>query len=779
VLREPMFALLLGAAALYVILGELRDALVLAGSMAVILAITVVQQRRTERALDSLRDLSSPRALVVRDGREMPIAGLDVVRGDLLVLREGDRIPADATLVEAHDFQVDESLVTGESVPVPKQDEDVYAGTLVARGTGRAVVTATGSRSQLGRIGESLLSVQRGRTALESEVARMVRYVAAIGIGACIFAAIAFATTRGDWIGGVLAGLTLAMALVPEEFPVVLTVFLALGAWRIAKHGVLTRHLAAIETLGEATVLCCDKTGTLTENRMALAEVGRGARWTGADALDGADAEVVATAALACEIAPFDPMERALVTAAERWSVTGRADSLEKRYPLADGFLAVAHCWRLADGSGGLAMKGAPETVLALCRIRASRRDAEASAAREAADRGLRVLAVAQARCDGPWRASPHEYDWTFLGFVALADPIRPSVPAAIALCRKAGIRVIMITGDHPGTARAIARSSGLDASQVVTGPEIASLDDATLDATAKRAQVFARVRPEQKLRLVESLRRCGDVVAMTGDGVNDAPALKAAHIGVAMGRRGTEVAREAASLVLLEDDFTSLVGTVRLGRRIYENIRNAMRYLVAVHVPLAGMAFFPLVAGWPAFLYPVHVVFLEFVIDPACSLVFEAERSDSHVMERPPRGTGEPLFSRPQLALGVILGLGVLAAVAVVLAHAHASGRSDEAARTLAFTTLVAGNIALIFANRSHALTLFEMATHENRPLWWVVPITAAALIAAIYIPAASEIFRFEPVPPGDAALAAAMGFASVLWYDLYKISRRRDATT
>ena len=789
VAREPMFLLLIAAATIYLVLGDLREALVLAASIVVVMAITVVQERRTERTLERLRDLSSPRALVVRDGHELRIAGSEVVRGDLIVLREGDRVAADARLVESHDLLVDESLLTGESVPVakspalgplPRENENVFSATLVVKGHARAEVTATGPRSELGRIGASLAGVESGKTSLERETARLVRILATIGLALCVVVAILYIATRGDVLAGILAGLTLAMAVLPEEFPVVLTVFLALGAWRIAKHGVLTRRLPAVEMLGAATVLCCDKTGTLTENRMTVVEAWMHGTWRLAQSWGADEAPLLATAALACEEDPFDPMERAILEAAERRAPPAahlaQKAELERRYPLAEGFLAVGHGWRLASGHARLAMKGAPETVIALCERAPEARAAALEAAAAGAARGLRLLAVAEAQStETSWAADPSQYSWRFLGFVALADPLRAAVPAAIALCHRAGIRVVMITGDHPATARAIARQAGIETAAVATGAEIEAMDPAALARAVAKGQVFARVRPEQKLRLVNALRAAGEIVAMTGDGVNDAPALKAAHIGIAMGRRGTDVAREAASLVLLEDDFTSIVGTVRLGRRIYDNIRNAMRYLIAVHVPLAGMSFLPLAMGWPLFVFPVHVVFLEFVIDPACSIVFEAERSDPHVMERPPRRPGERLFTPASLVIGLLLGASVLAAVAIVYGWALASGRGEEAARAMAFAALVAGNLALIFANRSHELTILEMSTRQNAALWWIVSGTLAALCVVIYVPGAAQVFRFAPLAPGDLAIAAVSGFAAVAWYDLRKIARRR----
>jgi Ca2+-transporting ATPase len=786
VIREPMFLLLIGAAAIYLALGDIREALVLAASIVVVIAITVVQERRTERALEALRDLSSPRALVIRDGAEVRIAGRDVVRGDALVLREGDRVAADARLLEAHDLQVDESLLTGESVPVAKPlvetggETLAFSGTLVVRGTALGEVVATGARSELGRIGGMLAGVETTKTSLERETAAIVRYIAGFALALCVLVAALYYALRGDALAGVLAGLTLAMALLPEEFPVVLTVFLALGAWRIAKHGVLTRRLSAIEMLGAATVLCCDKTGTLTENRMTVMETWRHGRWRERSAWDDADAFLLQTAALASEPRPFDPMERAFLDAAGHGNtlspdMPAGGDALEWRHPLSKAFLAVCHGWRLADGSRMAALKGAPETVLPLCTLDEEARAEAMSAAGEAAARGLRLIAVArQDRHAGRWPDAPAEFAFRFLGFAALADPVRATVPGAIALCRRAGIRVVMITGDHPETARAIAAEAGIDASRAMTGPALEAMDDARLAQAVRATQVFARVRPEQKLRLVEALRAAGDVVAMTGDGVNDAPALKAAHIGIAMGKRGTDVAREAAALVLLDDDFTSIVSTVRLGRRIHDNIRNAMRYLLAVHVPMAGMSIIPLLAGWPLFAFPVHVVFLEFVIDPACSIVFEAERSDPGVMDRPPRRPGERLFNARAVALGLGLGAGVLVAVAAVFGASLAGGVPEGEARALAFATLVLGNLGLIFANRSDHLTTVQLMGHRNPALAWIFLGTLAALAATLYIPAIAGVFRFLPPEPGLLLGAGAAGLASVAWYDGFKVLRR-----
>jgi Ca2+-transporting ATPase len=756
VVREPMFLLLAATAVLYLAVGDAHEALVLAASIAVMVAITLAQEREAERALEALRDLSSPRALVVRDGERRRIAGAEVVRGDLLLLAEGDRVPADARLLEAEQLGADESLLTGESLPVDKRVGDaVYSGTLLTAGHGAAEVFATAERTELGRIGTSLAALRPEKTSLERETARLVKLEAAGAVVLSLAMMAAHYLLRGDAVASMLAGLTLAMAIVPEEFPVVLTVFLALGAWRISRHGVLTRRMPAIEMLGAATVLCVDKTGTLTENRMRV---------------EASEQPAIDAAALACELEPFDPMDRAILEASGQSALAARRDwRLERDYPLTDRFLAVCHAWRTPQGSLRVAVKGAPETVLRLCG-----RDANPAALEQQAARGLRLLGVAEADWDGAPPEDPARYPFRWVGLVALADPLRAEVPEAVAQCRRAGIRVVMITGDHPGTAGHIARSAGIRADAVLSGNEIAAMDDAALAAAVRRVDVFARVRPEQKLRLVQAYRAAGEVVAMTGDGVNDAPALKAADIGVAMGGRGTDVAREAAALVLLADDFGSIVATVRLGRRIYDNIRAAMRYIVSVHVPTAGMSFLPLALGGPLLLYPVHVVFLQFVIDPACTLVYEAERGEAGAMERPPRPPRQRLFDLRMLALSLLLGATMLAGVLAVYWWALTSGRPDDTTRAAAFAAIVFANLGLIMVTRSGSRSLLATLREPNAAFWWIVAGTLAALAAALYAPPAAALFRFAPLAPAELGAALLGGLGGVLWFDLLKAARR-----
>ena len=756
VLREPMFLLLIAAAAIYLVLGDLREALVLGASVIVIIAITLVQERKAERALDALRSLAAPRALVLRDGERRRIAAAGLVRGDLVLVAEGERVPADARLLEVNELEADESLLTGESLPVAKHAHDViYSGTLVTKGQARGEVVATGARTELGRIGISLATLESEETALERETRRVVKIVAAFAAVFCLAVAALHFIMRGDALAALLSGVTLAMALLPEEFPVVLTVFLALGAWRIARRGVLTRRMPAIEMLGAATVLCVDKTGTLTENRMRVVDTPQ---------------PTIDAAALACELEPYDAMDRAIVAAAGAPALEMRRTwRLERDYPIAERFLAVCHAWRTASGELCVALKGAPEMVLGLCGRQDLMPEVVAAAAR-----GWRLLGVAQATASGAPLDDPARYPFRWIGFVALADPVRASVPGAVALCRRAGIRVVMITGDFLGTAREIARQSGIDARIVVTGTEIAGMDDGALAQAVERSSVFARVAPQQKLRLVAAYKAAGEVVAMTGDGVNDAPALKSAHIGIAMGSRASDVAREAAALVLLEDDFGSLVDTVRLGRRIYENIRAAMRYIVSVHVPTAGMAFLPLVFGWPLLLLPVHIVFLEFVIDPACSIAFEAEPSEARAMERPPRDPQAALFDGPMLAASCALGAAVLAGVLAAYAWALHAGLGEREARAVGFAAIVFGNVAMIASNRSRQSILRTLSV-PNPALWAVITAALGGLAGVLYVPTFAAVFRIAPLAPGALAVAALGGVAGVLAYEVRKLASGR----
>lgn len=801
VVEEPMLLLLIATGAIYLVLGDLRDALAIQVAVFLVIGITLHQERKTERALDALRTLSSPKASVIRDGTTRRIPGREVVAGDLLVLHEGERVAADAILLTSDGLSADESLLTGESDAVPKPaaaaplplEEPggdhrpfVYSGTLVVSGHGLARVLAIGRATALGRIGQALAHIEIGRTPLQQETARIVRILAAAGLAACATVAVAFGVSRSDWLGGALAGLTLAIAMVPEEFPVILTVFLALGAWRISRNHVLARRMTAIETLGSATVLCVDKTGTLTMNRMSVASIFTGGQHWSVDDEHEVPAPclpVLTTALMASRSDGFDPMERAFFRLGERLHLPAPDDNhqLVRAYPLAPGRPLVAHVWKQTETLPlSVAVKGAPEAVSALCRLTPEESRRISGAVDAMAENGLRVLAVAA--CDHAGDRLPDEatgFRFTFIGLVGFADPVRPGVPEAIRECREAGVRVVMITGDYPRTAIHIAGRIGLARHDTaLTGSDVRRMDDDELGRRAAETDVFARMIPEQKLRLVAALKRAGEVVAMTGDGVNDAPALKAADIGIAMGERGTDVAREAAALVLLDDDFSSIVHAVRLGRRIYDNIRKATSYVLAIHLPIAGMSLIPLVLGRALILLPVHVIFMELIVDPACSVAFEMEPEEDDVMRRPPRAPAERLFSAGTVLRSVLQGGGALLASGLVWWAAETLHLAEDRVRTIAFATLIGTNLALIFCNRSLTRSLLDTWRAPNPALVWMTGGSLAALLAVTLTPAGRSVFHLARPHVADGAAAIAATLGALAWMEAVKhVSRRRTA--
>jgi len=797
VVREPMFLLLLASGVVYFILGEFSDAMMLLGFVFVIIGITLYQERKTERALDALRDLASPRALVMRDGEVTRIPGREVVLDDIVVLVEGDRVPADCIVLDSNHLLVDESLLTGESMPVRKIAGDaagalgrpggddqpgVYSGTIVVQGQGVARVRATGMDTEMGKIGKTLAMEKQESSPLEVETRRVIRSFAGAGMIVCVFVVVFYQLTRGHLLGGLLAGLTLAMALLPEEIPVVLTVFLALGAWRMSLKQALTRRLQAIQAIGSSTVLCVDKTGTLTLNKMTVWKLFGGDRFCD---IDGVSAtvlpdvchEAVEYAILASQEIPVDPMEKALHELGARalrdtehihpeWR-------LVREYPLSRQLLAMSRVWKSPNGRDYvIAAKGAPEAIGDLCHLSPDRVKELAERVNVMAADGLRVLAVARARFTRAGLPSEqHDFQFEPIGLVGFTDPVRPEVRDAVGRCRAAGIRVVMITGDYAGTASNIGREIGLASPElVITGPELDEMGDAELRSRVKSTNVFARVVPEQKLKLVNAFKANSEVVVMTGDGVNDAPALKAAHVGIAMGGRGTDVAREAAAMILLDDDFSTIVQAVRQGRRILDNLKKAFAYIFSVHVPIAGMSLLPILFKWPLVLLPVHVVFLELIIDPACSVVFEAEPEERGIMSRPPRRLDEPLFDRRTVGLSLLQGLSVLAIVLGVFAIALHRGQGEADARTLTFVTLIFANLGLILTNRSWTRTIVSSIRVPNRSLWYVVCGALSFLALALYVPFLRGMFKFSALHATDLLICLGGGVVSIAWFELFK---------
>lgn len=760
-ITEPMIFLLLATVSIYFFLGDRNEALLLLLSVFGIIGIELYQNRKTEKSLEALRNLSSPISVVIRDGKQFTIPGRELVVGDIIILSEGSRVPSDATLISADNLLIDESMLTGESVAVEKHTREVkdyrvnsvFSGTLVVKGHGIAEVTSIGLGTELGAIGTSLKSIETEKTLLQKEVNQAIRIVASLAIGASILLTIVYWLTRGSLVQGFLAGLTLAIAVLPEEFPIVLTIFLTLGAWRLAKTKVLARRAHTIETLGSASVLCVDKTGTLTENRMKI--------------MTPFSVELIKYGILASQKKPFDPMEEAFIDEGKKRigdlkRVYKNLDII-REYPLEDDSLSIVQVWGHGEIAEVVACKGAPEAVFDLCHLNKEQSSKLKAEVLKLAGQGLRVLAVAKAE---PLKKLPVErsaFDFKLIGLVGLADPIRKEVPGAIKLCHEAGIRVIMITGDYPETATHIAREIGLDYKTVITGAEFEALSATERLASVREVSVFSRVTPANKLTIVNALKEVGEIVAMTGDGVNDAPALKSAHIGIAMGMKGTDVAREAASIVLLDDNFASIVSGVRLGRRIYANLQKAMSYIFSIHIPIAMLSLAPILFGWPIALVPIHIVFLEFVIDPSCTIIFENEKEATGIMQRPPRKLSEPIFSKHMVLGSVIQGAFVALIVVLSFKFLLNLGWSEDKARGLTFLILVIANISLILgiSGKQAFANIFH---RENKAMLIILSLTALSLVIVFNIPVLRELFRFAPLSIFEVLCGVTIGTLSIL---------------
>lgn len=787
VVKEPMFILLISCGILYMILGDYKEGIILVSTILIIINITFFQHRKTERALEALKKLSSPRALVIRDGIEKRIPGREVVPGDVVIINEGDRIPADGKIIETLNLQVDESIITGESLPVDKgnvsDDERLLSGTLVTKGRGIMLVEQTGGQTVFGKIGKSLETIQEEQTPLQKEMKKLIRRLGIIGILLCLLVVALFYFSRGDLLQSILNGLAAAMAILPEEFPVILTVFLALGAWRLSKKNVLTRKPSAIETLGSATVLCSDKTGTITQNRMMVSSIAFGDNILKKDSFltNKKDFQLlINTAFLASGPDSVDPMEKAIILAQSEFSEPISNLDLICEYPFSHDLMAMTRVYKEKE-SNNLVMctKGAPETIFSLCKLNDKELQNCLIQVKKIAENGLRVLAIATAASkETTLPKNQNELIFTYCGLIGLEDPIRPEVPAAIEECKEAGIRVILITGDFPETARYIGHQIGLTEAGLLTGDQLDQLSDEDLKNQIESISILARVKPDQKLRIVEALKSNNEIVAMTGDGVNDAPALKAAHIGVAMGNKGTDVAREASSLVLLDDNFASIVSAIRMGRKIFDNLQKAMSYVLAIHVPIIGLALFPaFFESFPILLMPLHIVFMELIIDPVSSVAFESEEEEKGIMNRPPRKPNESFFGTKRIILSLLHGLLLFSSVLAVFFITRTEGHTEEEARAIAYSSLIIGNIFMALSKLSKTRSVLHTLFNKNWQAKIILIIAFGFLSLILFVPSLTQLFKMQF--PGFYHIQIAFGGAlsMLLVLEFIKFLRHKKA--
>lgn len=796
VIKEPMFLLLVACGTLYLILGDIQEGLMLLSFVFVVMGIEFYQEKKTEKALDALKDLASPRALVIRDGESKRIPGKEVVKGDIVVLQEGDRVPADGLVLKNNNLLADESLLTGESVPVRKREwkegdvvstpggEDipvVYSGSMIVQGNGLVKVIAIALNTEIGKIGKALDSVVEEPTRLKREMRTLVKRLTVIGVILCVMVIAIYTLSRGDMLKGFLAGITLAMAMLPEEFPVVLTIFLALGAWRISKKSVLTRKPSSIETLGSATVLCTDKTGTLTQNKMTVTKLFNTTDFTSivsGNVFPEPFHEIIEYGILSSQVNPFDPMEKAIINIGDQFLKNSEHIHtdwlLEKEYPLSKDLLAMSRVFsHTGTKERVIAVKGSPEAIFDLCHLSGESISRFENAVTQMASEGLRVLGVARATLVN--EVPPpiqHDFDFNFVGLIGLSDPIRENVPDAIKECYKAGIRVIMITGDYPVTATNIGKEIGIINHELcITGSELKVMSEEELCERIRTINIFARVVPEQKLKIVNALKKNKEIVAMTGDGINDAPALKAANIGIAMGEKGTDVAREASSLVLMDDNFASIVGAVKMGRKIFDNLQKALGYIFAIHVPIAGLSLIPvLFANLPLILWPAHIVFLELIIDPACTMIFEGEKEEKNVMSRPPKSIDEPFFGANKILLSCLQGVVILIICLMVYFIGLKMGYTEGSVRTLTFFTLIVSNIAVILSNRSWTIGFFRIIASPNKAVPWIIGGAIIFLSVILKVPFFRDIFQFEKTGVIELIICTMAGLSSIIWFEFYK---------
>lgn len=787
--KEPMVILLLVAAAIYLISGDTGDAVFMAVAIILVATISLYQDSRSRNALEKLKNFTQPNCKVIRSGITEEIPSEELVIGDCLMVEEGALIAADGIILHSNDFSVNESLLTGESFSVYKtastSNNCIYKGTTVGSGLAIAHITAVGNETKLGQIGKSLESITEELTPLEIQIHHFVKKMVTIGVVIFLIVWLINYTMSKSVLDSLLKALTLAMSILPEEIPVAFTTFMALGAWRLMKMGIVVKQMKTVETLGSATVICTDKTGTLTENKMDLARIfilESNQITDTANALSEQEKDLIRVAMFASEPIPFDPMEVALH---EHYSETSTADErpdykLIHEYPLSGIPPMMTHIFENKEGKRIIATKGAPEALLQVCNLSASDIEKVHNAIESLAREGYRILGVGTVVFEGAdFPAEQQNFNFVFKGLLAFYDPPKENIRSVLEGFYAAGISVKIVTGDNETTTSSIARQIGFkDADRSLSGHELMLFPDEALKLQVMQTQMFTRMFPEAKLKIINALKAGNEIVAMTGDGVNDGPALKAAHIGIAMGKKGTEIAKQAASLVLMEDDLSKMLEAVAAGRKIYANLKKAIQYIISIHIPIILTVFIPLALGWvfPNIFTPVHVIFLELIMGPTCSIIYENEPIEKNTMLLPPRPMSTTFFSWHELATSVIQGLAITTGTLSIYLYSVNKGLNEAHTRTLVFLVLISANIFLTLVNRSFYYSLLTTIRYKNNLVPLIIGITIVITGSLLYVPALSDFFKFVPLSLRELALASAVGFVVVIWYEIVKWIKRKS---
>ncbi len=785
--KEPMMLLLLAASSIYFISGKTGDGIFLAVAIVFQTSISLYQYSRSKNALEKLKDLSQPNCKVIRNGNITEIKSEDLVVGDSLMVEEGTLITADGTIVHSNDFSINESILTGESLSVFKDrngdDKFIYSGTMVASGLAIATVTAIGNETKLGKIGTSLESISEEKTPLEIQITHFVKNMAIAGF--VVFAivwAINYAHSQ-NLLNSLLQSLTLAMSILPEEIPVAFTTFMALGAWRLMKMGIVVKQMKTVETLGSATVICTDKTGTITENKMSLAKLyllSSDQIFQPGHSLTTNEKELIEAAMWASEPIAFDPMETALHQAYKNIATVDERPSykLIHEYPLEGKPPMMTHVFENDKGHRIIASKGAPEALMSVSSLTETAKQQIEKAIQLMATEGYRILAVGVSDFKGhSYPILQQDLSFEFKGLVAFYDPPKQNIQKVLADFYAAGIDVKVITGDNAETTRSIARQIGLRGfDKSITGDELMLLQEDELKARVMDTAIFTRMFPEAKLKIINALKANNQIVAMTGDGVNDGPALKAAHIGIAMGKKGTEIAKQAASLILLEDDLSNMVDAVAMGRKIYTNLKKAIQYIISIHIPIILTVFIPLALGWiyPNIFSPIHIIFLEIIMGPTCSIIYENEPMEKNTMLQKPKALTTTFFNRKELSISIVQGLIITAGTLFVYQYAVMQGYSEELTRAMTFTVLIAANIFLTLVNRSFYYSIFTTLRYPNNMVAGIVLITIAIVGLMLYEKPLTLFFEFETLTAVQLSICAGIGFSSVIWFEGVKLIKR-----